>query len=386
MLNNHSSVNEKLWNKDFLLISFSNFFMFLSFYILVGALPLYLTNSLNYSESLIGLIIGIFTVSQMIVRPLSGFLIDRNGRSKVFFLGRWVFLIATVLYIGAYSLFLLLVIRVIHGIGYGFATSSASTIATDLLPNTRRAEGMGYYSIFINLPLAIGPILGIALLEIGNNSLFITCSLIAALSLIIGYFVKIPIVKTSKEKFSISSIILPNTLHIILSSALIICVYGGILSFITIYASELGIVEAGAIFLAVYSVIATIIRPFSGRLSDKLGSKMVIYPSYLLCIIGLIILGFASTTLDFIMAAILIGLCIGSTQPIFLSLVVSLSPEERRGTAVSSYLLSLDIGIAGGALLVGLVAQFIGIQMIYIFSLVFVIFSILCFYKRSKTF
>ena len=228
-------IKDKLWTKDFINVSISNFFMFISFYMLMATFPLYLSDSLNYNESIIGFIIGIFTVSQMISRPYAGYLIDHKGGKLIFIIGRWAFLISIILYLGALSLVIILLVRFLHGASYGLATSAGGAIAAELIPESRRAEGMGYYSIFINLPLVVGPFLGILVIQLGNSYLFITCSIFALLSLIIGYFINIPeSTIQSKEKFNIKTLIIPETIPIFLASTFIICVYGGIVSFISL--------------------------------------------------------------------------------------------------------------------------------------------------------
>ena len=156
-------LGEKLLTRNFILTSLSTFTIFTSFYFLLVTLPEYITQ-LGGSESEVGLIIGVFTISAVLLRPFIGREVDRRGRKIILLAGTAVFLISMLLYSYTTSVLSLLLLRVLHGIGWGAATTAASTLIADIAPPSRRGEAMGVFGISSNVAMAIGPILSFVLL------------------------------------------------------------------------------------------------------------------------------------------------------------------------------------------------------------------------------
>src|SRR5690625_3972072 len=155
---------DKIWTRDFVLICFANFFIFLGFQMTLPTLPLFV-KALGGSDQSIGLIVGIFTFSALIIRPYVGNALESKGRRFVYMIGLALF----VLYVGSFafvtSIIFLIVIRIIQGIGWAFSTTASGTVATDIVPPQLRGEGLGYFGMSGNLALALGPTLGLALLD-----------------------------------------------------------------------------------------------------------------------------------------------------------------------------------------------------------------------------
>ncbi|WLR44336.1 MFS transporter [Bacillus carboniphilus] len=137
----------------------------------------------------------------MFSRPLSGKWLDQYGRKKVFLIARMLFAVCMFLYIGIKGLLFFFFLRFVHGFGFGMATTASGTMAADIIPQERRAEGMGYYSSFASIAMIVGPLLGLFILQIFNyNILFLTCSSFAILSLLLGYFIKVELNENSTKK------------------------------------------------------------------------------------------------------------------------------------------------------------------------------------------
>ncbi len=140
----------KLWTKDFLAVSLTSFFVFVIFYMLTVTLPLFATDELHASKQSLGLIVTIFLVSGIVFRPLAGKWMTTLGQKKVLLIGVFIFLIGSILYMNIHSLSALLLLRVLHGIGFGMSTTATGAIVANVIPEQRKGEGMGYYATFMN--------------------------------------------------------------------------------------------------------------------------------------------------------------------------------------------------------------------------------------------
>ena len=138
----HTDKSEKIWTRNFLFILISNFFIFLGFQMTIPTIPLYV-EKMGGNEQLMGLVVGIFTFSALLIRPYAGLAVDSKGRKKLYLFGLAVFVISVGSYGLIQSLLLLFMMRIVQGLGWGFSTTASGTIVTDLVPPRRRGEGMG---------------------------------------------------------------------------------------------------------------------------------------------------------------------------------------------------------------------------------------------------
>ena len=175
---------ERLWTFDFVIISLISLFTFLGFHILLPTLPVY-TKNLGGDDTSAGLVIGIFTFSAVLIRPLVGYALDLYGRKNLFIMGMIIFVLCVLAYIWVPSLLILFLIRFIHGFGWGITSTSSSTVATDHIPKSRLGEGMGYYGLASTLATAVAPAIGIYII---NSFSFTALFLFAASMIVIAIF------------------------------------------------------------------------------------------------------------------------------------------------------------------------------------------------------
>src|SRR5690625_4003618 len=174
--NNKVIYKDKIWTRDFILICCANFFIFLGFQMTLPTLPLFV-KELGGSDQLIGIVVGIFTFSALIFRPYAGQTLETKGRQFVYMTGLSIFVLSVGSFAFVTSIMFLFIMRVVQGVGWGFSTTATGTIATGLIPPKRRGEGMGYFGLSGNLALALGPTLGLALVdEISFKSFFLVCA------------------------------------------------------------------------------------------------------------------------------------------------------------------------------------------------------------------
>ncbi|WP_099353330.1 MFS transporter [Fredinandcohnia onubensis] len=380
---------QKLWTKDFINLSVSNFFVFLTFYYLLVSLPVYTLNDLGGNELEAGLMVTVFLFSAIIVRPFAGQWLNTIGRKKVLTLSLLIFMISTLFYFFTPSIYSVLLLRLFHGIGFGMATTAAGGIVADIIPDSRKGEGMGYFIMSNNLAMVIGPFLGLTLLnKSGMNSVFIVGAICSSLALVTGYFVKVPEraqeelikEKTVKTKLSFGDLFEVPAIKISIVGGLLGIVYSSLLSFVSVYAQEIGLFEVSSFFFVVYAVVLLVSRPFTGRWFDQYGANKIVYPSIVVFAIGMLFLGTSSTSLMFLLAAALIGLGWGTLFPSFQTIAVQAAAPTRRGTATATFLSIYDTGIGLGSTIVGLLSAQIGLGTFYFFSGFYVLFGIILYY------
>lgn len=380
---------QKLWTKDFINLSVSNFFVFLTFYYLLVSLPVYTLNDLGGNELEAGLMVTVFLFSAIIVRPFAGQWLNTIGRKKVLTLSLVIFMISSLFYFFTPSIYSVLLLRLFHGIGFGMATTAAGGIIADIIPDSRKGEGMGYFIMSNNLAMVIGPFLGLTLLnKSGMNSVFIVGAICSILALVTGYFVKVPErsqeeliqQKAVKTKLSFGDLFEVPAIKISIVGGLLGIVYSSLLSFVSVYAQEIGLFEVSSFFFVVYAVVLLVSRPFTGRWFDQYGANKIVYPSIVVFAIGMLFLGTSSTSFMFLLAAALIGLGWGTLFPSFQTIAVQAAAPTRRGTATATFLSIYDTGIGLGSSIVGLLSAQIGLGTFYFFSGFYVLFGIILYY------
>ncbi|SFS95607.1 MFS transporter [Marininema halotolerans] len=381
---------QPMWTKEFILLALSNFFMFTSFYMLLPTLPIFVVKVLKGSVDQVGLIIGFFTTAQIFSRPLAGRWLDTIGRKKIFLWSRLLFLIIMIGYLGMKGLLLFFILRFLHGFSFGMATTASGTMVADLIPNERRAEGLGYYSGFASMAMVVGPTLGLWAIHLSNFSMmFILCSTLAALSVLLGSLIQYnePTKNASTNttrSFSWRQFIEPNAVFISIISMLLLALYGGIVSFISLYAQDLGMATIAGYFFSVYSLSILVARPITGKIADKYGASYVIYPGMIGCILGIILLSQAHSMIAFLLAGLLIGLGFGAIQPSLHAKVIQSVPSERRGAATATYFISADLGIASGAFVLGFIANAIGYRGMFLSTTLLILLGLLLYWVYSR--
>lgn len=346
--------NETLFTKNFVLTSLSTFTLFTSFYFLLITLPFYV-QKLGGSESEIGYIIGIFTLSAVFLRPFIGREVDKRGRKKLLIAGLVVFLVSMVLYNYTKDVPSLLLLRILHGLGWGAATTAASTLIADIAPPARRGEAMGIFGMASNVAMAIGPVLSIMLLKTYDFPvLFAVCAAIALVSLLLVLPISEQVVIRPKTPLFSRGALFPSAIMFTISLT-----YGSIVSFLPLFQEKQGMANPG-IFFSVFAITLLFVRALAGRISDIKGRKFVIVPGMIIITLGLWLLAFAGSLTTFLAAALLYGLGFGLFHPTMMALLVDRVSPEGRGAAMGTFTAAFDLGIGMGSILMGIVLQHAG--------------------------
>ena len=379
------NTKQPLWTKDFILICLVNLMTFTSFYFLLPTLPVFVVDALHGNESNVGFIIGVLTITAVIVRPISGYMLDTMGRKKILLIALVAFAVTVLAYNLVYSLLALFALRALHGFSWGFTSTGAGTIASDIIPRSRRGEGMGFYGLTNTLAMAVGPILSLFLLSrYGFNTLFTSGFLVAAIGLVSALGLTSPEIKLNKEKrkLDLGDFIEPRVLSLSATMFFVAVTYGGIVSFITLYANELAVGNAGIYFLA-YAISLLFVRPYAGKIFDKRGPVQVMAVGFGSLALAFVLLFMASGVVLFIISAVVMGIGFGIIQPTNMAMAINRVEPFRRGAANGTMMSAFDLGIGVGSIMLGLLSSKIGMSYMYLICGFIVIIPASIFYLKD---
>lgn len=380
--------NQPIWTKTFISLFCSNLSVFIIFYGLVSTLPLYATGVLKKTDQEAGLLITVFMLSAIAVRPFTGKILDRFGKRKMLWVSLVLYVICTVLYYVMTSFSSLLVLRFLHGVGFSIATTACGALAADTIPMSRRGTGLGYFTMSTNLGIVLGPFIALGLVQTYSfEVLFIVLSLLMVVGAASSLMISAPPVRktlSSKNKLSLNDFFEKKALPVALLAGLIGLTYSSILSYLSIYAQGKGLLDLTGTFYMVFAAVMLIARPFTGRLFDLKGPSYVMYPGLVCFVIGLIILAYTSGPLSFLVAGGFVGMGYGSLVPSLQTLAIQSTSVERSGYATATFFTFFDSGLALGSYIFGLLAGIFGYQAIYLISTSFLAFVFLMLLLMEK--
>ncbi|WP_253724344.1 MFS transporter [Sporosarcina sp. HYO08] len=365
-------LKEPIWTKPFISLFFTNIAVFIVFYGLVATLPLYAIGELGRTDEEAGLLMTIFLLSAIIVRPFTGKILDLAGKRKMLWLSLFLYLICTILYYFIPSYHGLLILRFVQGIWFSIVTTASGALAADTIPVKRRGTGLGYYAMSTNTAVVLGPIIALYLIQTYSfHALFIVLSvlmMIGSASAVIAPKGTVSKVQLERKRLTIHDLFEKNALPIASLGSLLAFSYASVLSYLSIYAQQKGILEFASSFFFVFAAVMLLTRPFTGKVFDEKGPKYIITPGFVFFIIGLIVLAFSKSAFTFLIAGGFIGLGYGALVPSFQTLAIQSAKQERSGYATATFFTLFDTGLAAGSYVLGLVAIYFGYQSIYFVS------------------
>ena len=387
-------MKERLVTPSYILIIAANFLQFFGFWLLIPVLPFYLQEVFGADKTSIGAILSCYTIAALCMRPFSGYLLDTFSRKPLYLLAYFFFTAMFGGYMLAGTLSLFILFRIIHGFSFGMVTVSGNTIVIDIMPSSRRGEGLGYYGLANNIAMSIGPMTGLFLHDasIGYTTIF-CCSLGACmLGFLCAYLVKTPHkAPVKREPISLDRFILLKGIPAGISLLLLSIPYGMTTNYVAMYAKQIGITTSTGFFFTLMAIGMAVSRLFSGKLVDKGMITQVIQAGmYLVCICffglsacGWVIEWFQEATLViFYLIALLLGIGFGTMFPAYNTLFVNLAPNSQRGTATSTYLTSWDVGIGIGMVVGGYIAEISTFKMAYFAGALLTVLSLFFFIRK----
>lgn len=364
---------ERLWSGSFVVAMLINLVFGIVFYLLMTTMALYAVERFAAADSLAGFASSGFVLGAVVSRVFAGRFIDLLGRRRTILIALVGFLLAAVAYFVVDSLWLLIVLRLLHGVAFGAGQSAVTTVAMALIPSHRRAEGTGYFGVSSTFSAALGPFLAIATLDaLGYEGLFGAGVAVSAAGLLLALMLRAPEREVDLAerrgwwRFSVRSLVEPAALRISWVILVAGLCYSGILTFLAPFTERSGLPWATTWFFVVYGIVVMLVRLVMGRVQDSRGDNIVVYPALASFALGLTVLALADSTWLVVASAVLIGLGFGALLPALQAIAVTLSPVHRLSTAVSTFYLLLDIGTGVGPLLLGLVLPQLGYGGMYL--------------------
>jgi MFS family permease len=379
---------ERLWTNDFITVSVINFFVFLIHFLLLVTIAPYAVDKFHASTNTAGLVAGIFIIGALIGRLGAGRIIEDTGSKKILIVSTFLFIITSALYFAAINLFVLIIIRLLHGIVFGIASTATGTIVAQIIPHSRRGEGIGYYSMGAILAVALGPFVGVLLIQLtAFKMIFIFTSLLAAIGFAISFVVNEPIYESPGKdqvkgatSFQILNFLELKAVPISIIILVIGFSYSGVLTFISLYTKEIHLVEAASFYFLVYAVTVLVSRPFSGRLLDVKGENFVVYPCLFIFAIGMLLFSQASHGITLLLAGAMIGIGYGNFISCAQAISIKEVPPHRLGLATSTFFVFVDLGFGIGPYLLGSIVPFTGYRGLYLTMVIVILASIVLYY------
>ncbi|HEY4540201.1 MAG TPA: MFS transporter [Faecalibacter sp.] len=382
--------SNKLWNRNFFNVCFSSFFIFTNFYLLAATMPIYVKRDLSGSATHISLIISLYILGTVLLRPFSGRWADRFGKRKMSIAFLLLFIGCNLAYLGTDAIVPLLIVRFINGFGFAVTTTSTAALAMDWIPKSRKGEGIGYFSLFMSLAMVIGPALGLFLTNNFEYQVVLRFALgFAILALVFSFFTseistqleksQQPTVYTGWDKY-----IERKSLPFSFAGFLLALAYSSLLSYVALYTIELGYPQASMFFFIVLAFLIIIPRPYVGKLFDRKGANALVYPGSIILVIGLIGLALSFNLWTILISAGIIGLGYGAIFPAYQTLSVSAASPQRAGTASATFFLLYDIGIGIGSFVLGIIASIIGYSNMYLTASGIAIISLMTYIIINK--
>ena len=382
---------DKLWNSNYLKVMTANFSLFFAFYLLAPLLPIYLTDYFNVSKDTVGVVLSGYTVTALLFRPISGYLVDCFDRKKMLLAFYFFFFVFFAGYAVAASLIVFAIIRTLHGGPFGGLTVANSTVAVDVLPSSRRNEGIGYYGLSNNLAMALAPSVGIAIYHFTEdfNLLFWLSFLVAGFGMAVDSRVKLPkneIVK-NKRTLSVKSFFLVRGWLLAVNVVFFGFCFGVLQNYLAIYSKEvLGRTGGTGVFFMLLSV-GLILSRLQGAKSLRKG-KLTLHAAQgtVIAAVGYLLFVICKNDFGYYLAPLLIGLGNGHVWPAFMNMTINVASNSQRGTANSTLLVSWDIGLGAGILIGGVMAEFLGYNATFNFVAVMQVIGTILFFMATKQF
>lgn len=391
----HTEPKEKLFTNSFRYILAANFLLFFAFYLILPILPFYLAEEFSSGKSMIGFILSCYTIACLCIRPFSGYLLDIFSRKPLYMLSYFAFTAIFGGYMLASALALFIALRILHGFAFGMVTVAGSTIVIDIMPSSRRGEGLGYYGLANNIAMSFGPMIGLFMHGAYSYEFIFTVALVfGMLGLTMAGMVKTPHREPVRNQpVSLDRFFLVKGLPAGLSLLLLSIPYGMTTTYVAMYAQEIGMGVSPGLYFTFMAVGLAVSRLFSGKQVDKGRITTVIaFGMYLACVSFFALAACESLVAWndnvasglFLFIALFQGVAFGTMFPAFNTLFVNLASNSQRGTATSTYLTSWDVGIGIGLMAGGWIAQaFGGFSRAYLFGGCLTVISTLYFLFRA---
>ena|SRR5918999_192295 len=352
-------VRPKLLSQTFLLVALATLTYFIADGILLPAVPLYVEGPLGGGSVAVGIVVGAFSISALLLRPWAGRLSDRRGRRLLMLAGAGIFAFSVLGYQLANSIGVMIVMRALTGAGEAFFFVGAASAISDIAPDERRGEALSFFSLALYAGIGFGPILGEAAIDGADFSLvWFAAAGIGLVAVLLGF----PVPDTrpawsapmSAARLVHRAAILPGT---VLLSALI--GMSGFFAFVPLYVNEVGLEGSRIVFLT-FSAVVILIRSLGAKIPDRMGSYRSSQAALALSAAGLLGVGAWEDAFGLFAGTIVFGVGVALATPALMSMAIGSAPPSERGWVIGTFTAFIDLGFGLGPIVLGVVASNLG--------------------------
>lgn len=352
----------KIWNRKFVLLFITNLLVLAAFYASIPIIPVY-CQEIGITGSKIGIVLTAMSVATILFRPVAGYLLDNFNRYHVYL----IFLALFCLSFPAFVLFpvfaVLIIIRLYMGAVYSVCGSATMTLAGDVLPPKKITEGISRFAFTISIGMAVGPYVGIQVQNHMNSTAsFLTVFAITVLAFICVFCCRIHYPKVERKKFSLKGAIYRPALPFMLNMMFLMIPYGAVIAYSSILAQEKEL-QSVLPYFYIFLVAGMLLSKLSTQKAIDAGKhRVLVCGSLVILILTMISYMWLSTGFHLLAAGFFFGIGYGILQPLFQSFVTGTTPVRNQGVANATYMLSYDVGIGLGSLLMGFMQESIGLS------------------------
>lgn len=353
--------NEKIWNRRFILLFITNLLVLAAFYASIPIIPIY-CQEIGITGSKIGIVLAAMSVATILFRPVAGYLLDNFNRYRVYLLFLALFCLSFPAFI-AFPIFgVLIIIRLYMGAVYSVCGSATMTLAGDVLPVQKITEGISRFAFTVSIGMAVGPYVGLQVQShMSSKASFLTIFGISVAALICVSCCRIRYPKVARKKFSIRDSIYTPALPFMFNMMFLMIPYGAVIAYSSIFAQEKGL-SAYLPYFYIFLVLGMLVSKLSTqKMIDAGRHKILVCLSLIVLILTMLSYLFMTTGIHLLVSGFLFGLGYGILQPLFQSFVTGTTDAPKRGVANATYMLSYDIGIGIGSLLMGFLQETLGL-------------------------
>jgi len=352
---------DKIWNRKFTLLFITNLLMMATFYASVPIIPVY-CQQIGITGSRIGIVLTSMSITTVLFRPFAGYILDNFNRYHVYILFLALFSLSFLGFVAFPVFAVLVLLRLYMGVVYSVCGSATMTLAGDVLPPSKAVHGISRFALTISLGMAAGPFIGIQIQNhLSSKISFVTLFILILIALICVSCCRIQYPKKERKSFSLKEAFYKPALPFMCNMIFVMVPFGAVIAYSSMLAQEKGLSNVSPYFYICLVAGMLISKLSTQRMIDAGRHKILVVISLIVLIVTMASYYFLQTAVHFLLAGFLFGLGYGVLQPLFQSFVTGTTPGPKRGAANATYLLSYDIGIGIGSLLMGFCQGSIGL-------------------------
>lgn len=369
-------MKEKLWNAKYSYMVLVNTLICFGFYMITTILTVYLLD-VGIDVSKAGVIVGLFSITALVMRPISGYITDHYNQKHLMVLSTLVVSVSVVGYVMTGFLPLILVFRILHGLVFAISSTVIVAMASGYIPKSRFSEGIGYLGLGQIIASAVGPGLGTKIMNLYGvrYSFYIAAGFSMLALLVISLFrYQMPQKEEKRGITSLRSMIAVEVVHYSFISGCYSFINGVVASFLILFAAQRGLADV-SIYFTINAISLFLARPISGKIVDRFGLKYVVYAAVVMTVSALLLLISMNAMWMLLLSAAIRGLAQGALQPSMQAACIQKVGVQKSGTATGTYYLGADIGQGLGPILGGFIAGLWGYQEIFYFCIGLIILT-----------